>query len=234
MRGKAALEYATCEVQVRQAIELFQKAIDRDPTYAPAWAGIGEARWSLAAVGFEFVAPREVRDRAIAAAEKALELDENLPDAHKARAVIAIDREWDLAKAQLHVERALELRPGYAAAHNLYGQILGAPLQRYDEARRHLDRARELDPLSPWNDANLVGWWQMRGQPQRSFEEGERERRRNPTLWIIPWEMGFDQLLLGQPSQAVAEFNAALRLLHPERPVAVLAPLGLAYGLAGR
>jgi serine/threonine protein kinase/TolB-like protein/Flp pilus assembly protein TadD len=235
LKGKATLEYATREGEFRQAIELFQKAIDRDPTYAPAWAGLGEATWGLAVTGCEFVAPAEVRAKAIAAAEKALELDGTLPDAHKACAVIALDGEWDLAKAQQHFERALELRPGYAAAHTFYGQMLsGEPLLRLDEARLHIDRGRELDPLSPWNDINLVAWWLWQGRPERALEEGERARRRNPTLWIIPWQMGFAQLLLGQPSQAVPEFEAALKVLRPERPAAVLAPLGLAYGLAGR
>ena len=233
LKGKATLEYATREGQFRQAIELFQKAIDRDPTYAPAWAGLGESTWSLAATGFEFVAPAEVRDKAIAAAEKALELDGTLADAHKARADIAIDGEWDLAKAQQHFEKAIELRPSYAAAHNLYGQMLGM-LLRFDEERRHYDRARELDPLSPWNDINGVGWWFGQGQFERALEEGERARQRNPTLWVIPWQMGFAQLLLGQPGQAVPEFEAALEMLRPERTAAVLAPLGLAYGLAGR
>jgi tetratricopeptide (TPR) repeat protein len=235
LKGKATLEYATRGGEFNQAIKLFQKAIDRDPTYAPAWAGLGEALWSQAGTGLEYVAPADVRDRAIAAAEKALELDGTLADAHKARAVIAIDGEWDLAKARQHFEKALELRPGYAAAHNLYGQMLsGLPLQRFDEARRHLERARELDPLSPWNDVNSVAWWLFQGRPERAFEEGGRARRRNPTLQIIPWQMGFAQLLLGQPSQAVSEFEAALKLLYPERPASVLAPLGLAYGLAGR
>ena len=112
--------------------------------------------------------------------------------------------------------------------------LSGVPLPRFDEARRHLDRARELDPLSPWNDINLVAWWLYQGRPERTLEEGERARRRNPTLWIIPWQMGFARLLLGQPSQAVPEFEAALELLGPDRPASVLAPLGLAYGLAGR
>jgi len=236
LKAEAILEYATREEQFRQAIELFQKAVDRDPTYAPAWAGLGEALWSLAAMGFEYVAPAEVRDRAIAAADKALNLDPNLADAHKARAVIAIDGEWDLAKAQQYFERALELRPGYAAAHNLYMQILVINLGRPDEARRHLDRARELDPLSPWSDINLVWSWIHQGRFERALEEGERARRRNPTILPITHLMGLARLLLGQPSQAVPEYEALLKALAPDRHATVLplASLGLAYGLAGR
>ena len=233
LRGKATREYATREEQIQQAVELFQRAVDRDPTYAPAWAGLSEALWTLAASGFEYVAPGEVRDKAIAAADRALELDENLADAHKARAVIAIDGEWDFVKAQQHFERALELQPSYAAAHNSYGQMLCSPLHHLDEARRHLDRARELDPLSPWNDINLVNWWLVQGRQDKALEESEQASQRNPTLWPI-WLMGIARLQLGQPRQATSEFEAALKLLQPDRPPDVLAPLGLAYGLAGR
>lgn len=233
LRGKATLEYATRELQVRQAIELFQQAVDRDPTYAPAWAGLGEALWYLAAAGLEFVAPTDVRDKSIAAAEKALELDGSLADAHKARAAIAMDAEWDLAKAQRHFERVLEIQSGHAPAHNLYGQLF-AVLRRFDDAQRHFDRARELDPLSPWNDINLLAWWMLQGRPERALEEGERACRCNPTVWTIRCLLGGAHLLLDQPGQAMPEFEAALRLLQPERPSALLAPLGLASGLAGR
>ena len=234
LKGKATIEYATREKQVHQAVELFQEAIDRDPTYAPAWAGLGEALWYLAATGLEFVAPTDVRKKAIGAADRALELDETLPDAHKARAVIAIDAEWDVVKAQHHFDRVLELQPGNAAAHNLYGQLLSTPLLRFEQARQHFDSARELDPLSPWNDANLLGWWIHQGKPEKTLDEGERARQLNPTLWIIRSLMGVAHLLLGQANQAVPEFETALKLLHPDSPSAVLAPLGLAYGLAGR
>jgi len=235
LKGKAALEYATRENDFRQAIELFQKALDRDPSYAPAWAGLGESTWSLAATGFEFVPPWEVRQKVIAAAEKALQLDPILPDAHKARATIAWDGEWDLESAQQHYRRALDLRPSYAAAHNLYAQMLaGQPLQRFDEARRHLDHARELDPLSPWNDINSVAFWLYQGQAERAYDEAKLASQRNPVLWIIRWEMGLSQLLLGHPVQAVTDLEAALKLAHPDRPSPALATLGLAYGLAGR
>jgi len=175
-----------------------------------------------------------VRGQAIAGAEKALALDETLPEAHNARAVIALDGEWDLAGAQRHFLRALELRPSYAAAHNLYGQLLSWQLPgRGDEARQHFERARELDPFSPWNELNLLMWWDMQGQPERSIEEGDRARQRNPTLWVIPFQNGFAHLRLKRFREAARDFETALELLG-HRPAAVVTRLGLSYGLAGR
>jgi len=234
LKGKAILEYATRDAQFRQAIGMFQEAVDSDPTYAPAWAGLGEALWSLAYSGIEFVAPSEVRDKAIAAADRALELDPNLADAHKARAVIAFDGEWDLVKAQREFERALELRPGYAAAENLYGQIFMFHLLRFAEARRHFERARELDPLSPWNDFNAAAWWLYQGQPEKGREEAQHVLQSNPA---DPWaraQVAAAELVLGQPNQAATDSEAALSLLRPDRPAYFVARLGLAYGLAGR
>jgi TolB-like protein/DNA-binding winged helix-turn-helix (wHTH) protein/Flp pilus assembly protein TadD len=236
LRAKAVLEYATRREQFDQAIELFQKAIDRDPTYAPAWAGLGESLWNLAGAltGNEWVAPAEVRDKAIAAADKALELDPNLPDAHKARAVIAVDGEWDFVRAQEHFEKALELRPGYASARILYAEILAVPLQRYGEARRQCDRARELDPLSPWNDTCLLLLWAYQGQWDKELEVGEWALKRDPTMFWIRFVRAGARVGLGQPDQAVPDLEATLSLLQPERPPVVLAALGEAYALAGR
>jgi TolB-like protein/Flp pilus assembly protein TadD len=231
MRGRAVLEYATREAEFRDAIRLFEAAAARDPGYAPAWAGLGEATWGLAMNGFEFVAPGEVRGRAIAAAERALTLDETLPEAHNARAVIALD-EWDFVNARRHFERALDLRPGYAAGHNLYGQAL-AWIGLADEAQRHFERARDLDPFSPWNDVNRVAGWYYQGQHERVVGEGEQVRQRNPALWILPMEIGYARLHLGQPREAVAALEVAEGLI-PDPPPMVLGSLGLAYGLAGR
>jgi TolB-like protein/Flp pilus assembly protein TadD len=231
LKGRAAVEYATREAEFRQAIQLFQSAVDRDPSYAPAWAGLAEATRDLAAVGWELVAPAEVRDEATAAADRALALDETLPEAHNARAVIARD-ELDLASAQLHFERALELRPGYPACRNLYGQVLTIS-SRFEEGRRQYDRARELDPFSPWNDVNAGAWWFYQGRYREALEEDQRACQRNPTLWILPWNLGSDRLALGQFREAVQDLEAALARLS-DRPAAVVGPLGLAYSLAGR
>ena len=231
--ARAILEYAMTEDQFRQATDLLQKAVDRDPNYAPAWAGLGEALWSQAGFGLEFVAPSEVHDRAVAAAEKALKLDERLPEAHNARALIALDGDWDLEKAKREFERAIELRPGYAAAHNLYGQLLIAPLLRIDEAHRQFDIAREVDPLSPWNDANLTLCLFYEGQFEKTLREGERLLRRDPEDTMTRTMMGGAWLSLGRPDRAIPEFEAVIKLSPAFRPT-ILGPLGLAYGRAGR
>ena len=234
LKGMAILEYATREGQVRQAIEVFEKAIDKDPRYAPARAGLGKALWALAAQTNEFVPPSEVRDKATAAVDKALALDPNLAEAHLVRAQIAIGGHWDLEEAQEHFERALEIRPGYAAAHYGYASILvGNPLQRFDEARRHWKRARELDPNPSPCDGGLVAWWRLQGRLEKALEEGDRSCHGSPMDLATRWQLGSTHLLLGQPSEAITEFEAALRLRSPDRPLQILAPLGLAYGLAG-
>lgn len=233
-KGRALLDYPTREEDFRRAIQQFQTAVDRDPTYAPAWAGLSEALWSMATWGFEFVDPAEVRAKAIAAADRALVLDENLPEAHLARAIVAVDGEWDIANALPHFEKAIELRPSYATAHTFYGHILGGePLLRFDEGRRHLDRSCELDPLSPWNDISLLAWWLFQGKPEKALEVGQRAYQLHPTIWVVPWQTGFARLALEQPDEAAHLFETAIKLLQPERPAVALAPLGLAYGLAG-
>jgi serine/threonine protein kinase/tetratricopeptide (TPR) repeat protein len=231
LRGRAALEYATRESEFRRAIGLFQSSVDKDPGYAPAWAGLGEATWGLAESGVELVAPAEVRGPAIGAVDKALALDEDLPEAHNARAVVAYDS-WDFRMADREFARAVELRPGYAACHNTYGQLLSW-LGRFDQARQHLEEARALDPFSPWNDVNGGAWWFSQGRYERAIEEWEGARRGNPTLWILPWAIGDGHLCLGRPREGVTAIEAAVALL-PERTAAVLGTLGLAYGLAGR
>ena len=112
--------------------------------------------------------------------------------------------------------------------------LSGEPLPRFDEALEHLDRARKLDPESPWNDINMLVWWLNQGRFEKTLEDGERARQRDSTAFGIRWLMGFAHLLLGRPGQAVPELEAAVELERPDRPASFLAPLGLAYGLSGR
>jgi len=128
-----------------QANEYFQQAIARDPQYAPAYAGLAE---SYALMGGYTGSPQiEFIPKARVAAERALELDERLPEAHTALAVIAQNYDWDWATAEKQYRRAIQLNPNYATGHHWYAECL-ALQGRFGEAFPEIESARQLDPLS--------------------------------------------------------------------------------------
>lgn len=144
LRGRFFWNKRTVE-GFRQAIEYFQQAIAKDPSYARAYAGLAD---SYALLGGYGVTPQtELMPKARAAALKALELDGSLAEAHTSLALITENFDFDWAKAEQEYRRALELNPSYATAHQWYAEYL-ALLGRFDEALAESERARALDPLS--------------------------------------------------------------------------------------
>ncbi len=129
----------------QQAVQSFTQAIAKDPGYARAYAGLAD---SYALMSAYYVAPPgELIPRARAAALKALELDQNLADAHVSLALIAQNYDWDWQTSEKEFRRAIALDPNYATAHHWYAEHLGL-LGRFDEAFPEMQLARELDPLS--------------------------------------------------------------------------------------
>ena len=130
---------------LRQAIGYFQQATQRDPNYAPAYAGLAD---SYALIGSYTGAPAGgFMVKARAAAQHALELDSNLPEAHTALALIVQNYDFDWKTAEKEFNRAIEINPNYATAHQWYAEHLMWQ-GRFDEALRQSERARQLDPLS--------------------------------------------------------------------------------------
>jgi TolB-like protein/DNA-binding winged helix-turn-helix (wHTH) protein/Tfp pilus assembly protein PilF len=130
---------------LQQAIEYFQRAIDKDPAYARAYAGLAETYALMG--GYSGLPPTGFIPKARAAAQRALELDERLPEAHTALAVIAQTYDWDWPTAEKEYRRAIQLNPNYATAHHWYAECL-ALQGRFDEAFPQIENARQLDPLS--------------------------------------------------------------------------------------
>jgi len=130
---------------IEQAAMYFQKAIDLDPSYAPAYIGLADCYPLLSLYGA--LTPDQAYPRARAAAEKALEIDHGLTKAYNALGVVKLFYEWDWPGAELAFQRAIELNPGYPDAHQRYGMFLTA-MSRFDEAATEFEKARELDPLS--------------------------------------------------------------------------------------
>ena len=130
---------------LQQASEYFQQAVAKDPAYAQAYAGLAE---SYALMGGYSGSPQiEFIPKARAAVQRALELDDRLPEAHTALAVIAQNYDWDWATAEKEYRRAIQLNPNYATGHHWYAECL-ALQGRFGEAFPEIESARQLDPLS--------------------------------------------------------------------------------------
>jgi len=125
------------ETGFKKAAEYFQQAIARDPAYPEAYAGLADA-YSL----------QGEMTKAKAAAERALELDPYLAEAHASLGLIALFRGWNWAESQQHLERAVALNPNYATAHHWYGEAYLMPIGRTDDAIAEIRQAQALDPLS--------------------------------------------------------------------------------------
>ena len=132
------------EEGIRQAIVYFQEAIRKDPGYALAYSGLAD---SYTLLGFYYESPRTALPQARAAAERALELDDSLGEAHASLAVVRSIYDWDFAEAEREFLRAIELNPTYETAHHFYSGTL-VHTGRFDEAVEQMRIAAELDPLS--------------------------------------------------------------------------------------
>jgi TolB-like protein/DNA-binding winged helix-turn-helix (wHTH) protein/Tfp pilus assembly protein PilF len=129
-----------------KASDYFQQAIAKDPNYAPAYAGLADV-YALSG-GFNVIPVSEVMPRAKAAAERALQLDPNLAEAHASLGLIAPFNNWNWAEAKEHYERAIALNPNYATAHHWYAEGYLIPMGRVDDALVQIRQAQKLDPLS--------------------------------------------------------------------------------------
>ncbi|HVI07025.1 MAG TPA: tetratricopeptide repeat protein, partial [Candidatus Binatia bacterium] len=143
LRGRYSWNQRNTE-SFHAAAQYFRRAIDRDPNFALAYSGLADTGILLALYGEGHARITEAKQ----AAEKALQLDDTLAEAHTSLAAVRILDVWDWQNAELEFQRALELNPNYAQAHHWYGNLLLGPEGRHQEAIAELQRAQELDPLS--------------------------------------------------------------------------------------
>jgi TolB-like protein/Tfp pilus assembly protein PilF len=183
VRGRALVDKVTID-GLKEAISLFQQAIDKDSGYAAAYAGMAQTYYLLGA--FHYLPHKEACPKAIAAAKRAIDLDETLAEAHVALAE-SLTCAWDFANEGPELQRAIELNPNLSEAHLNYGAHLSG-MGRFDDAFRELTLARELDPLSI-GPINLLG---VNYYFQRRYDESLELWRRSVEI---------------NPSSAIAYFN---------------------------
>jgi Tfp pilus assembly protein PilF len=153
-----------------------EQAIEKDPYYALAWAGLADAYVGLANWGV--IPYRDALPRARASAERALERANSLVEPLVALAAVKLLYEWDWAGAELLCKRAIDLNPNYGRAHHVYSTYL-AQVGRTREAVAEARRARDVEPLAPEFQANVV--WKL--YLAREYGEAESEARRIGVLY---------------------------------------------------
>ena len=214
------------EDSVKNSIEYFRQAIDKDPSYALAYAGLADA-YSLASEAY--LPPKEVMPKAKQVANQALQLDPALAEAHTALGVILRDFDWDWAEAEREFKRAIESNPNYAEAHHQYGWLLG-DVGRNAEARREMGRAQQLDPLSLAIGVDSNVPYYLARDYDRSIEQSRKVLEFDPSFYLAHYTVGWAAIQKRDFATAFTELQKARSL--EDKPW-IIGTLGYAYAVAG-
>jgi eukaryotic-like serine/threonine-protein kinase len=227
LKGRFEAEKRTPD-GMTSSIQYFQDAISKDPTFAAAYAGLADNLLGIS--NYEIRPPAEVIPQAKVAAQKALQLDDRLAEAHASLATIRFYHlEWDGVESEFL--RAIALNPGYAPALHWYALSLAAQ-GRKQESITEIKLAREIDPRSLIINAN-VGWcYYLAGDADRAIEEEKTALRLDPSFGIAHGYLGQAYLEKKQFVEAIAEFRTFVSLSPGE--ASRKAELANAYALAGK
>jgi DNA-binding winged helix-turn-helix (wHTH) protein/TolB-like protein len=217
-----------------KAIKHFEQAIALDPHYALAYSGLADSYAIRTAVP-----PRIAIPKAIAAALRAVELDDGLAEGHVSLGTIKELYEWDRTGAESEYKRAVELNPNYALAHGFYSMYLTS-MGRFDEGAAEAKRAKEIDPLSPSMCIYAAWNFYHTRQYDRSIEEAQKAIDLDPNVSMaynvmvraFAEKKMFKQAIeVGQQARVTSQQKGLL--MSKEHPLS-LASLGYAYGVAGQ
>jgi serine/threonine protein kinase/Tfp pilus assembly protein PilF len=214
----------------RQAKQYFDEAISIDPQYAQAFVGLADVHQFLGAFDFDVQDRKENYDKARSAAQRALQLDPDLAEAHASMGLIAMNFDWDWPLAEQEFRRAIALDPNNALIRDWYAEYLMA-VGRTWASIGQMERARDLDPLSHLINSDLG---KMR-YFARHYDEAERQLKQaiqiDPNFYQPREWLGLLYATLGRGDDAIALFSP-LERYGPS--VWVLGMSGYAYGMAGR
>jgi TolB-like protein/DNA-binding winged helix-turn-helix (wHTH) protein/Flp pilus assembly protein TadD len=214
-----------------RAIDYFQQAINRDPTYAAPYSGLADC-YVLFGSSFDVGggAPNEVQPKAKAAALKALEFDNSLADAHNSIAYVKLTYEWDWTGAEEGFRRSLALNPGYAHGHHWYAHLLLSSGRR-EEALAESTRALELDPVSPIINLHL-GWHYLYTQQyDQAIEQLAKTLELDRDYALAHWYLGLAYEQKRMYTDAFRELSRAKELLPAN--LAVQCDIGHLYAVSG-
>jgi TolB-like protein/Tfp pilus assembly protein PilF len=212
----------------KKALGFYQQAIEKDPHFALAYAGMAD-NYVLAAD--LYIPPREAFPKAKEAALKAIELDDNLAEAHASLGFVHFHYDWDWVAAENEFKRALALNPQSAQAHIHYTDYL-VGLGRFNEAYDQGRHALEIDPVSPLSNL-VLGWaFLSGGRIDDAIQQFSKAVELNPNDVLARTWLGRAYLTKGMAQRAIEEMEVAHRG-EPDEPL-VLGLLGYGYAVTGR
>lgn len=227
LKGRNAWNKRTGDA-LQQAIEFFNQAIEIDPNYGDAYAGLADCYNMLVVYGR--LKPKEGFPKAKEAAMRALEINENSAEAHTSMAFIRFRFDWDRTATEREFQTAIRLKPAYAPAHQWYSSYLVA-VERFDEAIAEAKRTSELEPLSFVASSHL-GWiYYLSGDNDSAIEQCRKILELDPTSFPARRYLGLAYEAKGMYAEAIAEFQTGVKLSGS--PL-MLALLGHAYAAAGK
>jgi eukaryotic-like serine/threonine-protein kinase len=213
---------------LKKAIEHFEDAVRLQPDFAPAHSGLSDA-YLWAGYNEGFLTASEARPKAKAAAERAIQLDDQSAEAHASLGTFKVFYEYDWRASEVEFRRAFALNPNYAFAHDQFG--LGLAFQgRLDEAIAEGKQAAELDPLSPQIPLDNAIAQMFKGDFEAARALGRRSAELDPTYFFPPYELGWIEIEARQPAQAIPFIQKARTM---GAPAFVTAWLAYAYGASG-
>jgi serine/threonine-protein kinase len=206
---------------LKKAEEFYKQAIEKDPNFALAYAGLAET-YALFSK-FSVVSAQDSMPQARALTMKALELDDSLAEAHNALAFYLHAFDWNQPASEREFRRAIELNPNYATAHHWLSQGPLIVTQKFEEALTEARRAEELDPLSTIirTDTGVVLYWMKR------FDEAIAQYKHtiaiDPNFYYAHWSLGAAYHQKGMYAESIAEYKKALQLKDDSWVIGLLA-----------
>ena len=218
------------EEGLNTAVDCFNAAIRKDPSFSLAYAGLADS-YNFLCMGAGINPPKDSPKRALEAALKAVELEPDRAETHISLGNAATFIAWDRVTARKSFEKALELNPNSCDVAKWYAGYLIFLEHEYEEARGLLHRARGLDPLDIWV-YSILGWLHLStGEFETLVKEIEKALDIDPTWAYGPHALGEAYLALRRYDDAIASYEEAIRRMG--RSITNIGELGMAHALAG-
>ena len=213
---------------VLKAIEEFNNAIKIDSNYALAYCGLADAYFRLSNV---HLPPREVLPKAKEAALKALEIDENLAEAHASLGLVKVYYDYDWNGAENEFREALRLNPDLVLAHQRLGSYLTF-MGRFEESNRYYQKALELDPFSLQINVNLATTYYLRGEYDRAIHYLTKTAELDPNYMPTAFVLGCVYIQQGWLKEAIEQFQQIYKI--DDEAYLAMGFMGYAHALAGQ